>query len=292
VGSTIDLDVRNALARGILPGPRVLTSLRPLNDRTGTPDEIRETVRQRRREGADVIKLFASASIRVGGTPTMSQAQLDAACDEAQLQGLRTVVHAHGPESVRRSVNAGCTTIEHGALLDAETLRLLAGRGTYYDPHIGLIFQNYFDNRDRYIGIGSYNAEGFSQMQAAVPRALATFKQALQTPGLNIVFGTDAVAGAHGRELEELIYRVERGGQLPADAIISATRLAAESIGMGDQLGRIRSGYQADIIGVEGNPLEDITALRRVVFVMKGGVVIKAPRSRSGGAPTEGRGHF
>lgn len=277
VGSAIDLDVRRALARGVLPGPRVLTSLQPLTERTGSPAEIREAVRQRAAAGADVIKLFASASIRVGGTPTMSQAQLDAACAEARSLGLRTVVHAHGPESVRRTVAAGCTTVEHGALLDAATLRLLAERGVYYDPHIGLIFRNYFANRDRYIGVGGYNEEGFRQMEAAVPKALATFKQALATPGLEVVFGTDAVAGAHGRELEELIYRVEEGGQAPADAIWSATRLAAESIGLQEEIGRLETGFAADIIGVEGNPLADITALRRVAFVMRGGVVVKAP---------------
>ena len=273
LGSPIDRDLRDAIARGTIPGPRVITSLSALNARTGGPEEMRQAVRERAEAGADVIKIFASASIRVGGTPTLSQEQLDAACGEANALGLRTAVHAHGPVSAQRTVQAGCTVIEHGALLDDATLDLMAERGTYYDPHIGLIFRNYFENRDRYLGIGNYTEEGFAQMERAVPRALEVFQHALQRPNLKIVFGTDAVAGAHGRNFEELIYRVEQGGQDPMDAIVSATSRAAESLGLGDEIGTIAAGMAADLIAVDGDPREDITALRRVVFVMKGGVV-------------------
>ncbi|MCZ6915874.1 MAG: amidohydrolase family protein, partial [Gemmatimonadetes bacterium] len=275
LGSRRDADLRDAIARGTIPGPRILTSLQSLSVRSGEPEEIRERVRALAADGADVIKIFASASIRVGGTPTMSQEQLRAACDEASRHGLRTAVHAHGPESARRAVIAGCTVIEHGALLDDATLELMAARGTYYDPNIHLIFRNYFENRDRYIGIGSYTDEGFAQMEAAVPTALDVFKRAITKPGLRVVFGTDAVAGAHGRNFEELIYRVEVGGQAPMDAIVSATSLAAESLDLGREIGSLAQGMTADIIGLAGNPLQDITALRRVVFVMKGGTVYK-----------------
>ncbi len=277
LGSPVDRELRDAITRGIIPGPRILTSLQSINERTGTPAEIREAVRQRAADGADVIKLFASASIRVGGTATMSQEQLDAACGEARSVGLRTAVHAHGPESARRAVTAGCTVIEHGALLDDATLRLMAEHGTYYDPHIGLIFANYFDNKAKFLGIGNYTEEGFAQMERAVPTALAVFQQALATPDLQIVFGTDAVAGAHGRNFEELIYRVQRGGQDAMKAIVSATSLAAKSLRMEDRIGTIAPGMQADIIAVEGDPISDITALRRVVFVMKGGTVYTSP---------------
>ena len=241
-------------------------------------DAIHIFVRKQKSEGADVIKIFASASIRDGGTPTMSQAQLDAACEEAQAQGLRAVVHAHGPESARRSVEAGCTTIEHGALLDEETLSLMAERGVYFDPNTHLIFQNYFENKDRYLGIGNYNEEGFAQMEKAVPSVLEVFRIGLRVPGLDMVFGTDAVAGAHGRNIEELIYRVEIGGQDPGAAIVSATSLAAKSLGLDRTVGALEAGMAADLIGVEGNPLEDITALRCVRFVMKGGKVWKNAR--------------
>jgi imidazolonepropionase-like amidohydrolase len=275
VGSRLDGDLRDAIARGVIPGPRIITSLQSITENSGEPAEIRERVRALADDGADVIKIFASASIRVGGTPTMTQEQLDAACGEASAQGLRTAVHAHGPESARRAVQAGCTSIEHGALLDPETLTFMAEHGTYYDPNIHLIFQNYFDNKERYLGIGSYTEEGFAAMERAVPRALEVFKQALRTPGLKVVFGTDAVAGAAGRNMEELIYRVEVGGQDPMDAVISATSRAAESLRLSDTIGSIAPGMEADLIGVDGDPLQDITALRRVVFVMKSGVVFK-----------------
>lgn len=275
LGSMVDRDLRDAIARGTLPGPRILTSLGSLNERSGTPEEIRKAVADFHDAGADVIKIFASASIRVGGTPTMSQEQLNAACGEAHRLGLRSAVHAHGPESARRAVEAGCTSIEHGALLDQATLDLLAETGTYYDPNIHLIFRNYFENKEHYVGIGGYTEDGFVQMERAVPRALEVFQWALATPGLQIVFGTDAVAGAHGRNLEELIYRVQGGGQDPMAAIVSATSLAAQSLGLDDQIGSLAPGWQADIIAVEGNPLEDITALRRVVFVMRAGRVFK-----------------
>jgi imidazolonepropionase-like amidohydrolase len=147
----------------------------------------------------------------------------------------------------------------------------MAERGTFYDPNIHLIFQNYFDNADRYIGIGSYTEEGFDQMRAAVPRALEAFQIALTVPGLKTVFGTDAVAGAHGRNVEELIYRVRQGGQSPIDAVTSITSLAAESLGMAEDIGTLDVGWIADIIAVEGDPTGDIEALERVRFVMVGG---------------------
>jgi imidazolonepropionase-like amidohydrolase len=273
LGSPVDKPVRDAIARGILPGPRILTSLGAITEKTGGPDAMCEFVRARAKEGADVIKIFASASIRDGGAPTLSREQLDAACGEAKKVGLRAVVHAHGPESARRSVLAGCTAIEHGSLLDAETLRLIADKGVYFDPNTHLVFENYFTNKAHYLGIGNYTEEGFAQMEKAVPSVLEVFKTGLTIPKLKVVFGTDAVAGAHGRNVEELVYRVQKGGQDPEKAILSATSLAAESLGLSSTVGTIGPGMAADVIAVEGNPLTDITALRNVRFVMKGGRV-------------------
>jgi imidazolonepropionase-like amidohydrolase len=273
LGSPVDKPVRDAIARGILPGPRILTSLGAITEKTGGPDAMREFVRARAKEGADVIKIFASASIRDGGAPTLSQEQLDAACGEAKKVGLRAVVHAHGPESARRSVLAGCTAIEHGSLLDAETLRLIADKGVYFDPNTHLVFENYFTNKAHYLGIGNYTEEGFAQMEKAVPSVLEVFQTGLRIPSLKMVFGTDAVAGAHGRNVEELIYRVEKGGQDPHQAIVGATSLAAESLGLASTIGSVRAGMAADLVAVDGNPLTDITALRKVRFVMKGGRV-------------------
>ena len=275
VGGPEDIPVRNAIAGGLLPGPRVLTSVRAVNAGTGGPAEIRAHVEEVAAAGADVVKIFASESIRVGGGPTLSQEQLDAACGRASEHGLRSVVHAHGPESASRAALAGCSQIEHGALLDLSTLELLAARGLYYDPHIHVIFDNYFANAERYLGIGNYTEEGFEQMRAAVPVALATFQQALGVEGLNIVFGTDAVAGAHGNNWRELIYRVEEGGQDPVDAVVSATSLAAQSLGLGGSLGAVEAGYEADLIAVAGDPSADIGALGRVVFVMRAGRVYR-----------------
>lgn len=282
LGSASDAELRDAVARGVLPGPRILTSIRQLNQRSGgvnreaaTPGQLREAVRQAKADGADVVKLFASASIRDGGKQTMSDAQLEAACGEAKAQGLHTAVHAHSAESMKAATLAGCTQIEHGTFASDEVLALMAERGTYLDPNVGLVLQNYLENKSRFIGIGNYNEEGFAFMERAIPTVLETFKRALKVPKLKIVFGTDAVAGAHGRNVEEAIVRIRDGGQKPMEAIVSMTSLAAESLGLQDRIGSIAPGLEADFVAVEGDPLTDVTALRRVGFVMKHGKVYR-----------------
>lgn len=274
-GSRGDKELRDAIARGEIPGPRLLTSLEPLNEATGGPEELRKAVAQRKADGADFIKIFASKSIREGGARTLSDAQLEAACGEARALGLRTLVHAHSPESIRAAVLAGCTQVEHGVFATDEVLRLMAERGTWFDPQCGLVFHNYLDNRAKYEGIGNYNEEGFRAMEKAIPLAVAAVRRALATAGLNVVYGTDAVAGAHGHNAEDLVCRVKEAGQPPLDAIVSATSLAARSLGLADQIGEIAPGMQADLIAVEGDPSRDITALRRVRFVMKAGRVYR-----------------
>ncbi len=277
LGAPLDGPLRDALARGEIPGPRLLTSLAPLADETQTPDALRVAVRDRKAQGADLIKIYASQSIRDGGGPTMSQEQLDAACGEAKSLGLRTAVHAHGPESALRAARAGCTSIEHGVLLDQATLDALAAHRTVFDPNIHLIFRNYFENREHFLGTGNFTAAGFAQMEQAVPKALAIFKRAIATPGLAVVFGTDAVAGAHGRNVEELIYRVQAGGQPAMAALVSATSLSAEALGLATETGALAPGLAADIIAVDGDPTQNITTLRRVVFIMRGGRVWRTP---------------
>jgi imidazolonepropionase-like amidohydrolase len=277
LGSREDLALRSALARGEIPGPRLLTSLVPLTERSDS-ETLRRLVRERKAQGADVIKLFASKSIRDGGAQTMSDEQLAAACGEAKVVGLRTVVHAHSPESMRAAALAGCTQIEHGVFATPEVLRLLAERRVYFDPQVCLVFRNYLDNRARYQGIGNYNDSGFAAMERALPLAARVYRQAIGTPGLEVVFGTDAVAGAHGNNAEELVCRVRDGGQRPMDAIVAATSLNARAMGMADSLGTIAAGKLADLIAVEGDPSRDIEALRRVVFVMKGGRVYRNDR--------------
>jgi len=277
VGSPTDLPLRDAIARGALVGPRVLTAVEPLmgrGEQTGTPEEIRAFIRKQKQAGADVIKIFASQSIRQGGGMTLSQEQLNAACDEAKKQGLRTLVHAY-KEAVRAASTAGCTQVEHGTLATDDDLKLLAKNGTYLDPQAGLVIENYLLNKERYLGTPGYTEEGFAAMIKILPMNHDLVQRASKTPGLKIVFGTDAVAGSHGRNAEEFIDRVRDGGVDPMTAMVSANSLGAEALRMGDRIGSIAPGMQADIIALDGNPLTDITAVRRVVFVMKGGVVYK-----------------
>ena len=275
VGSPNDVSLRDAIAKGLLPGPRILTAVEPLvgkGEKTGTPEEIREFVRKQKEAGADVIKIFASESIRQGGKMTLSQEQLDAACDEAKKRGLRTLVHAY-KEAVRAATLAGCTEVEHGTLATDDDLKLMAEKGTYLDPQAGLVIENYLLNKDKYLGTPGYTAEGFAAMAKIRPLNHDLVQRAAKTPGLKVVFGTDAVAGADGRNAEEFIDRVRDCGVDPMSAMVSANSLGAEALQMGDQIGSIAPGMQADIIAVDGDPLKDITAVRRVVFVMKGGVV-------------------
>ena len=275
VGARSDAELRDWIATQGLPGPRLLTSLEPLTERSGDPDSLRALVRQRKAQGADVIKLFASASIRDGGAQTMTDAQLQAACAEARAQGLRTLVHAHSAAAVRAATLAGCTQIEHGVFVTQDVLDLMAQHGTYFDPQCALVFRNYLDNRARYEGIGNYNEAGFAAMERAIPLAAGALRMALATPGLKVVFGTDAVAGAHGRNAEDLVCRVQQAGESPMHAIIAATSLNAAALGLADRIGAIAPGLDADIIAVDGDPVRDITTLRRVSFVMKGGRIVR-----------------
>ena len=287
-GSASDLDLREAVARGVLPGPRILTSIRSINENSGTAEEIRQKVRKLKTEGADVVKIFASKSIREGGAQSTSNEQLGAACGEARAQGLRTMVHAHSPESVKASVNAGCDQIEHGTLVDDESLALMARKGVYFDPNVGVVSQNYLRNKAKFLGIGNYNEEGFTWMEKGLVLKDAMIRKAVATPGLKLVLGSDAVAGAHGRNADEIVERVQRGHQKPMDAIISATSLAAKSLRLDGEIGSLAPGKEADLIALDGNPLTDITAVTRVVFVMRAGRLYKnvAPtRVRSTTAP-------
>jgi imidazolonepropionase-like amidohydrolase len=274
IGAALDVPLREAIKRGSLPGPRLLTSISSITDEKLSEDQLRAAVRKLKESGADVIKLFASKSIRDGGAQTLSTTQLVAACGEAKILGLRTIVHAHSPESMRSAATAGCTQVEHGVFATPEVLRYLAERGTYFDPNIGVVLQNYLQNKAKFLGIGNYTEEGFAHMEKAIPLNFAMIKEAVKIKNLKLVFGTDAVAGAHGRNVEELIVRVQQG-QPAMDAIVSGTSRAAESMNLQAEIGSLAPGMEADVIAVDGDPSEDITALRRVVFVMKGGSVYK-----------------
>ncbi len=275
IGSPSDADLRAAIARGIVPGPRLLTSIRPIDEHTGTPEQIRAFVRKVQAYGADLVKLFASKSSREGGTQTMTDAQIQAGCGEAKAAGLRSWVHAHSPSSIRAATLAGCTTVTHGSQATDAELKLMQEHGTFFEPNIGLVSQNYLENKSRYFGIGNFNEEGFAFTEKGIPMKREMFKRALTVSGLKLIMGTDAGAGAHGRSAEEIIYRVQVAGQPARDALACATSLNAVSLGLADRIGALAAGLDADLIAVDGDPLQDITALRRVVFVMKGGTVYK-----------------
>src|SRR5262245_52044073 len=283
-GAELDKDLRDWIAEGRIPGPRILTSLRAVTDQTGDPAQIRAFIRTAIADGADFVKIFATASIREGGAQTMTDAQIRAACDEANALGKRSIVHAQGPEGAKAAVLSGCTSIEHGNRLTDEVLDLMVKRGTYFDSNNHLLLHNYIENKARYLGSGNFTEEGFAYMEKGLPIGNDTFKRALAKK-VKMIFGTDGGAGAHGRNFEELVYRVRDGGQPPMDAIVSATSLSAESLRMQDRIGSIARGMEADIIATDGNPLDDITAVRRVVFVMKAGKVYKNDGARASRLP-------
>ena len=266
VGGPEDLDLRDATARELIPGPRILTSITQISSARISVDSLRLMVQQLKTQGADVIKLFASAGLGAGGAQTLSDEQLAAICGEAKAQGLRSIVHAISAQSVRAATLAGCTQIEHGTFATDAELTLMAEHGTIFDPQVCLVFQNYVDHPDAY----NFTDSTLAPLKAALPTAAAMFTRALRTPRLKVVFGTDAVALAHGRNVEELACRV-RAGQSPMDAIVSATSAGAAALGLGSSLGVVASGYAADLIAVSGDPARDIGALRQVVFVMRGG---------------------
>ncbi|HSB10093.1 MAG TPA: amidohydrolase family protein [Blastocatellia bacterium] len=282
VGSAVPL--REAIAKGLLPGPRILTGIEALvgrGEQSGTPEEIRAFVRKQKEAGADLLKIFAAGGM-LQGSKTLSQEQLNAACDEAKKQGLRTLVHAYR-DAVPAATLAGCTQIEHGLGATDADLKLMADRGTYLDPQAGLLLENYILNQEKYVGTPFFpkTLEEFTSMERILPMEHELVRRAVKIPGLKIVFGTDAVAGAHGRNAEEFIDRVRDCGVDPMAAMISANSLGAEALGMADRIGAIAPGLEADVIALDGDPLRDITAVRRVVFVMKGGVVYKNTARRA-----------
>lgn len=272
VGAAIDALVRDRVNQGVLPGPRILTSLRQINNNSGDVDALKKLVRQTKDEGADVIKLFATTGLGAGGNQSMTDEQIQAVCAEAKAVGLRSVVHAIGDSGARASVLAGCTSIEHGTFLKDETLDLMAQRGTYFDPNF-LVLHNYLDNRTAF----TFTPQTLEILEKGIAPTVDVLRRA-RTRHVKVIFGTDAVAGSHGRNAEEFVYRVNEAHDKPMDALVSATSLSAESLGLGKEIGAIAPGFAADFVATQGNPIDDITAVRKVVFVMKAGKVYRNDR--------------
>lgn len=279
----VALALRDAIAEGLVPGPRLYVAGEGMTDgvlhgaegdaptsAAGEAD-IRRWVREKAELGVDWIKIFATRSSRSGGTAVYSQEQLDWAMDEARKVGKPVSAHAHAPDGARRSILAGARTIEHGALLDDATLDLMVERGTYYTPNLYLS-EYYLEHGDDF----GYTAEQLRYTADFLPIRTEVFRKAVEK-GVRIVFSTDVNSGWIWSGTTAIEFeRRHAAGQSNKDAIVSATTRAAEAIFVPD-VGNLEAGKLADVIAVDGNPLEDVTALQRVVFVMKDGQVYKAP---------------
>ena len=274
VGSPFDKPVRDRINQGVLPGPRVFTSLIQIqgagpDHHVWTVEELRAMVDKTKADGADVIKLFATTGLGSGGGQSMTDEQIQTVCAEAKAVGLRSVVHAIGDAGARAAVLAGCTSIEHGTFVKDQTLNLMVARGTYFDPNL-LVLHNYLEKKASY----TFTDAALKTIQDGIAPTEDVLRRA-RAKGVKIVFGTDAVAGAHGRNAEEFIYRVKDAGETPMQAIVSATSVSATALGLGQEVGTVAPGFRADLVAVEGDPLTDIAAVRKVMFVMKNGVVVK-----------------
>jgi imidazolonepropionase-like amidohydrolase len=274
LGSPWDKPLREAIEAGVVVGPRLLSSLGQIHPGKQTPAQLRHLVRELKAQGADAVKVFASGASRQGGAQATAQDQLDAVCGEANALGLRTLVHAQEREAIVASVRAGCSQIEHGWLADDAAIDAMRMANVFFDPNIGLVLQNYLENRNRFLA--SHSSQDFAEIEQMVPMLAPLFKKARKA-GLRMPLGTDAVAGAHGQNAREAIARVRDGGEPPMEVIIAATSLAAESLGRGGSLGTLGPGYVADIVAVAGDPVQRIERLRDVKFVMKGGRVYRRP---------------
>ena len=281
-----DVALRDAIRSGVLPGPRLVVSAQGLTDglvaaaegdrvaqggAPATEDEIRAFVRERAEGGVDWLKIFASRSSRAGGTPTYSQEQLEWAIDEAGRAGLPTSAHAHAAEAARRAIEAGARTIEHGALLDDAVLDLMIERGTYLAPNLYLS-EYYLEHGDRF----GYTDEQLAWTARLLPPRTEVFTRAVEK-GVAIVFSTDANSGWvwSGDTAIEFDRRVA-AGQSTRDALVSATSRAAQALEIAD-VGDLVAGQRADVIALDGDPLQDVSSFRRAVFVMRDGVVYKRP---------------
>lgn len=279
-----DVALRDAIRAGTVPGPRLYVSGQGLTDgilaaaegdrvlEGATPagaEELRAFVRSRKEAGVDWLKVFASRSSRAGGTPTYSLDQLRVVVEEAHRSALPVSAHAHAAEAARRAILAGARTIEHGALLDDEVLDLMIERGTYLAPNLYLS-EYYLEHGDRF----GYTEEQLAWTARLLPPRTEVFTRAVER-GVKIVFSTDANSGWvwSGRTAIEMDRRVA-AGQPTREAIVSATSRAAEALA-NPEIGDLRPGFLADVIAVQGDPLEDIGALMRPVFVMKDGVIYR-----------------
>ena len=288
-----DIDLRKAIDEGVVPGPRLMVAGNYVSATGGAgdarqfsifvdvpivrnladgPDEIRKAVRTNLKAGADFIKILATGAVLSKGTPPGAQQytedELRVAVEEAARWGRHVAAHAHGTDGIKAAIRAGIHTIDHGSMMDDEAVALMRTHHTAFVPTL-------------------YTSESIAadpnvpESEKVRSRQIAAVKdksfQLVLKAGLPIGFATDAAVVPHGQNAREFGMRV-RLGQSPMDAIVSATRTAAEIIGWGDRVGTVEAQRFADLIAVSGDPLRDITELERVTWVMKGGIVYKSEK--------------
>lgn len=272
VGDTIDGAIRDAIAAGLIIGPRLLTSLGVVKPGNRSPDELRAEVRRLKLQGADLIKLYASDSGFKGGASNVTLEQMAAVCGEAKMQGLRCIVHAQPPDAIINAIKGGATEIEHGGWADDVAIKAMADANVLFDPTMSFVPMLLEHQNELMRKLDWFNAKAIATLEERRPKKRESFQKALAA-GVRMPNGSDIGYG-HGENAREIIVRVE-AGQKPMDAIIGATSLAAESLGLDKTIGTLAAGYEADIIAVSGNPLENIAVMRKVTFVMKGGQIYK-----------------
>ena len=293
----LDAGLRNAIDRGVVPGPRMLVAVHAIGatgghcDETGFregalgpetgpevgvingADEARRAVRLAHKYGATVIKTCATGGVLSPGdavdTPQLTQAELDALVDEAHALRLKTAAHAHGAEGAKRAIRAGIDSIEHGSFLDDEALDLMKQKGTYYIPTLMAVQ-----------GLSEQIAKGVPippaikvKAEDAIAHIHLTFQRAL-AKGIKIGLGTDAAVYPHGRNAEEFHQMVDLGMK-PIEALKAGTSSDADLLGLGSKIGTLESGKLADVVAVPGDPLQNIRQTEHVFFVMKEGVIYK-----------------
>lgn len=296
-GSGVNISLRNAVAAGLVIGPRIITAGKSIATTGGhadptngyrkdlmgdpgpkegvinSPEEARQAVRQRYKDGSDMIKITATGGVlslaKDGSGPQFTDEELKAIVETAKDYGMHTAAHAHGAEGMKRAVLAGITTIEHGTLMTDEIMTLMKEKGTY---HVPTISAGMFAAQQAKV-MGYYHP-------LVVPKALAIGSQIKETfaksykAGVKIAFGTDAGVYPHGENGKEFTYMVEAG--MPAmETLKSATSVNASILGMTDKIGTIEIGKLADIVATDENPLKNIKTMESVSFVMKDGVVYK-----------------
>ena len=295
----VTVALRNAIDRGDLLGPKIYTAAKGIGSTGGHADpsngwakriqgdpgpaqgvvngaaDARKAVRQRYKDGADLIKITATGGVlsvaKSGQNPQFTEQELRAIVDTARDYGFHVAAHAHGAEGIKRAIRAGVRSIEHGTYMDDEAIALMKKHGTYYVPTI--MAGNWVGEKAQ---IAGFFPELVRPKAAAIgPVIKSTFATAYRA-GVKIVFGTDTGVSAHGDNAQEFALMVE-GGMVPMEAIRSATLVAATFLEIDDRVGSVQVGKAADLIGVRGDPLKDVTVLERVEFVMKNGVPFKTP---------------